>query len=115
MKKSVKQVFLPVFILVMLLLFCREEGYSQGAFNSFERAKLHPITYDHPAIDFFEGALLGNGAMGVVVTTRPDAIVLYFGHNNIGISALQKITGRRSEHLKKYSVRLRQFPTLYLY
>jgi len=83
MKKSVKQVFLPVFILVMLLLFCREEGYSQGAFNSFERAKLHPITYDHPAIDFFEGALLGNGAMGVVVTTRPDAIVLYFGHNNI--------------------------------
>jgi len=52
-------------------------------FDSFERAKLHPITADKPAIGFFEGALLGNGGMGVVVTTRPDAIVLYFGHNNV--------------------------------
>ena len=56
---------------------------SLGPFSSFERAKLHPISSDRPAIDFFEGALLGNGGMGVVVTTRPDAIVLYFGHNNV--------------------------------
>ncbi len=26
---------------------------------------------------------MGNGGMGVVVTTRPDAIALYFGHNNV--------------------------------
>ncbi|HBH85005.1 MAG TPA: hypothetical protein DDY34_14575 [Bacteroidales bacterium] len=38
---------------------------------------------DKPAIGFFDGALLGNGGMGAVVTTRPDAIVIYFGHNNV--------------------------------
>lgn len=36
-----------------------------------------------PSVDFFEGALLGNGAMGVVVRSRPDAIVIHFGHNNV--------------------------------
>jgi len=41
------------------------------------------MTRNRPATDFFEGALLGNGAMGVVVTTRPDAVVIYFGHNNV--------------------------------
>ena len=56
---------------------------AQPAFSSYEQAKLHPLTSDRPAPDFFAGALLGNGAMGVVVTTRPDAIVLYFGHNNV--------------------------------
>ncbi len=50
---------------------------------SFEIAKEHTLYYDKPAPDFFEGALLGNGGMGVVVTTRPDGIVLYFGHNNV--------------------------------
>jgi alpha-L-fucosidase 2 len=56
---------------------------AQPAFSSYEQAKLHPLTSDRPAPDFFAGALLGNGAMGVVVTTRPDAIVLYLGHNNV--------------------------------
>jgi len=51
--------------------------------SSFQRAKQHPIKYDKPAVDFFEGALLGNGAMGVVVNTRPDAIELHFGHNSV--------------------------------
>jgi hypothetical protein len=37
------------------------------------RAHLHPIVLNKPAVNFFEGALLGNGGMGVVVTTRPDA------------------------------------------
>jgi len=46
-------------------------------------AKKHSIVYNKPAPGFFEGALLGNGGMGVNVTTRPDAIVLYFGHNNV--------------------------------
>lgn len=46
-------------------------------------AKKHPITREIASPDFFEGALLGNGGLGVNVCTRPDAIVLYFGHNNI--------------------------------
>lgn len=46
-------------------------------------AASHAIIADKPAVDFFEGALLGNGGMGVVVTTRPDGILLYFGHNNV--------------------------------
>lgn len=46
-------------------------------------AAQHSIVRNSPAVDFFEGALLGNGAMGVVVRTRPDAIVIHFGHNNV--------------------------------
>ena len=71
------------FLSLILILGGTMRGASQVAFSSFEQAKLHPLTYDRPAPDFFEGALLGNGAMGVVVTTRPDAVVLYFGHNNV--------------------------------
>lgn len=52
-------------------------------FSSFEQAKKYSIQYERPAVDFFEGALLGNGGIGVVVTTRPDGIMLYFGHNNV--------------------------------
>lgn len=48
-----------------------------------EQAKRHPIRYDKPAPDFFEGALMGNGGLGAVVTTRPDAVVIHFGHNNV--------------------------------
>ncbi len=51
--------------------------------RAFNMAKKHGITFNKPAPGFFEGALLGNGGMGVVVTTRPDAVVLYFGHNNV--------------------------------
>ncbi len=36
-----------------------------------------------PAPDFFEGAVLGNGGMGVIVCTRPDAVTLHFGHNAV--------------------------------
>lgn len=46
-------------------------------------AKRHSIRKELAAPDFFEGALLGNGNLGVVVCTRPDAIVLHFGHNDI--------------------------------
>jgi hypothetical protein len=41
------------------------------------------ITHTGPAPDFFEGALLGNGGLGAVVTTRPDAVVVHFGHNEV--------------------------------
>ena len=46
-------------------------------------AKKHSITKELAAPDFFEGALLGNGGLGVVVCTRPDGIVLHLGHNDI--------------------------------
>ncbi|HPN36520.1 MAG TPA: hypothetical protein PK843_18600 [bacterium] len=48
-----------------------------------ERSRLHAIQHRGPAVDFFSGALLGNGGLGAVVTTRPDAIVVFFGHNNV--------------------------------
>ncbi|MGG6309420.1 glycosyl hydrolase family 95 catalytic domain-containing protein [Paenibacillus macerans] len=51
--------------------------------DSYARAGRHNITFRGPAADFFEGALLGNGGLGVVVTTRPDALLLHFGHNNV--------------------------------
>ena len=47
------------------------------------KARSYPIELNKPAVGFFEGAVLGNGAMGVVVTTRPDAICFHFGHNNV--------------------------------
>ncbi len=62
---------------------CHTAPTGGDAFSSFEQAKKHGIHYNKPAVDFFEGALLGNGGMGVVVTTRPDGIMLYFGHNNV--------------------------------
>ncbi len=75
--------FIFLIISMILLLICVVNLIAQEEINSFERAKNHPLQSDRPAPDFFEGALLGNGAMGVVVTTRPDAVVLYFGHNNV--------------------------------
>ena len=74
---------LLVLIVFSFFLSCGNEKDPEDSFSSFETARLHPLSYDLPAPDFFEGALLGNGAMGVVVTTRPDAVVLYFGHNNV--------------------------------
>ncbi len=50
---------------------------------AINKAAMHPIEMNKPAIDFFEGAVLGNGGMGVVVRTRPDAICFHFGHNNV--------------------------------
>ena len=75
--------FLPALLLIFLSVLSSELTSAQEQFSSFDRAKLHPLASDRPAIGFFEGVLLGNGAMGVVVTTRPDAVVLYFGHNNV--------------------------------
>ncbi len=78
-----KKTYRNLLILTLLFSFVAPKAMTQPTFSSFERAKLHPISANHPAPDFFAGALLGNGGMGVVVTTRPDAVVLYFGHNNV--------------------------------
>lgn len=75
-----KATFLVTLIIYSLTCFAQ---IHDKPFSSCEKAKLHPLTFDKPAIDFFDGALLGNGAMGAVITTRPDGIVIYFGHNNV--------------------------------
>ncbi len=69
---------------IMAFLSCLfiSPGYGED-FSSYERAKLHPLVSDRPAVNFFEGALLGNGGLGVVVTTRPDGVMIHFGHNNV--------------------------------
>jgi hypothetical protein len=51
--------------------------------DSFERAGRHPVALHKPAVRFFEGAVLGNGALGAIVCTRPDAVAIHFGHNNV--------------------------------
>ncbi|MEY3435634.1 MAG: hypothetical protein RL335_90 [Bacteroidota bacterium] len=69
--------------LLFLWLIITIDSRAQFSFSPYERAKRHTITYEKPGPDFFEGAILGNGAMGAIVTTRPDAVVIYFGHNNV--------------------------------
>ncbi|MCK5461503.1 MAG: hypothetical protein KAI95_00760, partial [Bacteroidales bacterium] len=66
-----------------LLSFISVLAFSQNDFSPCEQAKQHPIVRNSPAPDFFEGALIGNGGMGVVVCTRPDAVMLRFGHNDV--------------------------------
>ncbi len=56
---------------------------ASSTFSSIDRARRHPIVCSKPAVNFFEGALLGNGGLGAVATTRPDAVAIHFGHNNV--------------------------------
>lgn len=76
MKKTNSAVFI-----LLLLCFCTVpvQAFTGGRYI----ASTHSIVSDRPSPDFFEGALLGNGGMGIVVTTRPDAVCLHFGHNNV--------------------------------
>ncbi|MDP4130516.1 MAG: glycoside hydrolase N-terminal domain-containing protein, partial [Bacteroidota bacterium] len=77
-----KNIFALLFFTFLFMAF-GSDAQSVENFSSYERAKKHSLIFDGPAPGFFQGALLGNGGMGVVVTTRPDAIVLRFGHNNV--------------------------------
>lgn len=56
---------------------------SEGPAEKHETVRLHGLSWDGPTPRFLDGALLGNGGLGVVVTTRPDAVVLTLGHNDI--------------------------------
>lgn len=58
-------------------------GRTSSTIDPAITASRHTIEYNRPAIDFFEGAVLGNGGLGAIVCTRPDAVVLYFGHNDV--------------------------------
>ena len=76
------------FILLSALIFtvsfsAVSSSDTLSSIDPLKQAAAHPITYDRPAIDFFEGALLGNGGLGAVVCTRPDAVVIYLGHNDV--------------------------------
>ncbi len=51
--------------------------------NSSDRAASHALVRESPSVNFFEGAILGNGGMGAVVCVRPDAVMIHFGHNNV--------------------------------
>lgn len=51
--------------------------------SGFQRAMRHTIRFEGPAVNFFEGAVLGNGGLGAIVCTRPDALLVHFGHNDV--------------------------------
>ena len=70
-------------VLVMTVGVAPAVDDSATRVEPLERAASHPLERNRPCPDFFEGALLGNGGLGAVVTTRPDAVVVHFGHNNV--------------------------------
>lgn len=81
--------------------------------NVSKQASKHAIAYDRPASGFFEGALLGNGGMGTVVTTRPDAVVIHFGHNNVwDIRIAEKHQGKIGTFESLFA-RLKEIPASY--
>ncbi len=59
-------------------------GRSAGApLDSSAIARRHAIVNTVPTPNFFEGALLGNGDVGVCVTLRPDALGLHIGKEDV--------------------------------
>ncbi|GEO09668.1 glycosyl hydrolase family 95 catalytic domain-containing protein [Segetibacter aerophilus] len=101
-------------LIAALLLPLPFIGYKEiviGKPEAKELARRHSIVCNKPAPDFFSGALLGNGGLGVVVTTRPDAIVLYFGHNNVWDV---RVAENHREELKDFNYvfdKLKKVPT----
>ncbi|MDP4238423.1 MAG: hypothetical protein Q8904_03005 [Bacteroidota bacterium] len=69
-------------LLLALFLNCMMM-YANSGVNTINRSAFYPIESNKPSPGFFEGAVLGNGGLGVIVTTRPDAVCLHFGHNNV--------------------------------
>jgi hypothetical protein len=71
-------------VVLVLLGLAAAPAFGQSVpFDPCLRAARHAIEVNRPAVDFFEGAVLGNGGLGAVVTTRPDAVVVHFGHNDV--------------------------------
>ena len=69
--------------LVASLAILSAAAAGEERFDPQAQAARHPIEMSKPAQDFFEGAVLGNGAMGVIVRTRPDSVFINFGHNDV--------------------------------
>ncbi|NBD24259.1 glycosyl hydrolase family 95 catalytic domain-containing protein [Paenibacillus glycinis] len=81
--------------------------------NAWKQAQAHAIRYDRPAATFFEGALLGNGGLGAVVTTRPDAIVVHFGHNDVWDIRIAENNKERIGDFESLFARLKAIPSHY--
>lgn len=81
--------------------------------DAWKQAQAHAIRYDRPAATFFEGALLGNGGLGAVVTTRPDAIVVHFGHNDVWDIRIAENNKGRIGDFESIFARLKQIPAHY--
>lgn len=86
---------------------------TNATFQSFERAQRHAIHCNKPAVDFFAGALLGNGGLGAVVTTRPDAVVIHFGHNNVWDIRVAEAHQAAIGTFQEIFERVRQIPAEY--
>ncbi len=97
-------------LLCFTLVFDQNNVEAQYSFSSFEQAKLHSLSYERPAPDFFEGALLGNGAIGVVVTTRSDGVVFYFGHNNVWDIRIAENNKEKIGTFKEVFVKVKALP-----
>ena len=69
--------------------------------DTLRLARKHSIRREVASPDFFEGALMGNGSLGVVACTRPDALVLRLGHNDIRDKASTRATGTPSAPLRR--------------
>lgn len=86
-KRRVKAfLLLPFFTnqhIIYTILYPYERTDNVKLHEILSTAKNHSIRRELASSDFFEGALLGNGGLGVNVCTRPDSVVLYFGHNSI--------------------------------
>jgi len=50
--------------------------------DAYQIANRHLFSRSVPGPDFFEGMLLGNGDIGVCVTSRPDALNVHLGKND---------------------------------
>jgi len=70
-------------VYAVLILNCLSIFASPKELISINKSAFHAIEFNKPSTSFFEGAVLGNGGMGVIVTARPDAVSLHFGHNNV--------------------------------
>ncbi|RYY32494.1 MAG: hypothetical protein EOP46_18860, partial [Sphingobacteriaceae bacterium] len=81
--------------------------------SAIQIAAKYPVVSNKPSPGFFEGALLGNGGMGVNVTTRPDAIVLYFGHNNVWDIRLAENNKEKLGTFKEVFEKVKKIPASY--
>jgi len=79
--------------------------------DPFARAARHPIARDTPAVDFFEGALLGNGGLGAVVCTRPDAVMIHLGHNNVWDIRIAEANQEKIGTFQEVFERVKAIPT----
>ncbi len=96
--------------LLCLLMFSFQTSTAQKLIAA-ALAKRHSFNIPKPAPDFFEGALLGNGGLGVVVTTRPDAVVLYLGHNDVWDIRIAEDHREKIGKFKDVFERVRKIPS----